>query len=117
VNRDLDEQTEVDAGVRFSDDSPEERLRAAGRAATDGDYVSAIRIYSELERNEAAPPEIRETALYRLAMAYGNPLNSRRDYEKAARNLTRLLGEYPETRYRQDAETALAKYQEILNPD
>jgi hypothetical protein len=117
ITRDAEEESSVGTSVSFTDDTPEERMRAAGRAETAGDFKTAIGIYGDLYENEANSPEIREKALYRQALAYADAMNTRRDFTKATERLTLLLEEFQETEHREDAEAYLEQYRKFLSRD
>ena len=106
-DRDAREQSSVSTSVSLSGESPEDQLREANRATSEGDFESAISIYGRLFETESYPGEVREEALYRLAMVHGSALNPARNYEEASSLLRRLLGEFPETKRRHDVETTL----------
>jgi TolA-binding protein len=63
-------------------------------------YDDAIALLTPLAAPEVeAPPELVQSALYRL----GRAETERKDWEAAARTFDRLLTEYPQNRYRREA--------------
>jgi len=95
---------------------PEELMRDAGRAERAGDFEAAIAAYEKLLDTPGVEDEVREEALYRLGMAYGDVRNGSRNYEAAVRELTRFLETYPDSKYAETAEASREKFRELLEP-
>jgi len=95
---------------------PEELMRDAGRAERAGDFETAVAAYEKLLDTPAVENEVREEALYRLGMAYGDVRNGSRNYEAAVRELTRFLEAYPDSKYAETAEASREKFRELLEP-
>jgi tetratricopeptide (TPR) repeat protein len=103
----------VSTSLRLTGD-PKELMAAAGRAEMDGDFDAAIAAYERLLDTSGVEEEVREEALYRLGMAYGDPRNGNRNYEAAIRELTRFLEAYPESKYAEPAAASRDKYRDLL---
>jgi outer membrane protein assembly factor BamD (BamD/ComL family) len=113
----FDTEAREDASVSTSlslTGDPADFMAEAARAETDGNFGKAIDVYERLIENGSTPEEIREEALFRLGMAYGDARNGNRNYEAAVRELTRFVEAYPESKYNETATASRDKFRELL---
>ena len=108
------ETSSTSTSLRLEGNEPEDLMRAASRAAGEGDFAAAISIYRDLSQAPSVPEAIREEALFRLGMAHGDVRNGGRDYGQAVAALDRFLEQYPESSYREQAEANREKFEETL---
>ncbi len=95
-------------------DEPRQHLIRAQKLLVKGDYETA------LEENEKAlslsaknPPG--DEALYNIALVYAYPGNPKRDYVKSSATLRRLIKEYPQSPWTDQAKTWAQVMQESEN--
>ena len=85
-----------------------EALLDQGRQqASQGNFEQAMTLYESALSSTAAEPKHRAQALLSLGQAWGNPLNLKRDSQKAMQYYQRVVAEYPDTPQRAEAEKAL----------
>ncbi len=94
-------------------------LKQGERLLAGGDYRGALKAYRKvLDRNlqpgSPAKPGT-DQALFYIGAIYAAPKNSERDYQKALDSFQKLIREFPQSRYRSEAERSVLLLREIMS--
>ena len=83
-----------------------QQLRQARQLFASGNYRSAL----EINRNVLArfPLQLADQALFQIGLIYAHPHNPDRDYQKSYESFQSIVGRYPASPLRQDAEMWMA---------
>jgi hypothetical protein len=90
--------------VNLSLDADEGRLERGRDAAARGEYATALGLFDAVSRNASAKPELRAQALYQAALVQSNALNPRRDTAQAAATARKLVADFPDSEWRDEAQ-------------
>lgn len=107
-------ELEAAENIELYSKSPKDQLRYAKHAASDGDYRIAMATYFKLYKNGTVDSAIREEALFRLGKSHANILNLYKNYEMAIYLLEKLLSEFPETKFRVEAEQSMKTIHKLM---
>jgi hypothetical protein len=86
-------------------------LEEGRKAAAIGAYTTAADRFTTVYQHLDAGAERRADALYHLGLVQSNLLNTKRDTQQAVATFRKLLDEFPKSKWRDDAEQALASLQ------
>jgi outer membrane protein assembly factor BamD (BamD/ComL family) len=112
---DRPEDRETTTTVQLHTNDAEIRLTAGRDAASRGDYSRALSEFRTVYRNQFAKPEQRAQALYQIALVQSNALYLQRDNQAAVATLRKLLDEFPDSEWRDEAEQMLFSLGELPN--
>lgn len=89
-------------------------LNYARNATSKGDYNTAVKVYLRLEKDKEVTKEKREEVLYNLGILYDNFMYSKKNSQKSYDYLSKLLEEFPETKYKSRAEEKIENLKQTL---
>lgn len=76
----------------------------ANRLFSQGEYDASLVRYGEIGKQD---PSTRDRVLFEMGVIHAYPKNGQKDYQKSLECLQKLVGEYPESPYRQNSETMI----------
>jgi hypothetical protein len=112
---DRPEDRETTTTVRLHTSDADVRLAAGRDAASHGDFALALSEFRAVYRNQFATREQRAQALYQIALVQTNALYLKRDDQAAVATLRKLLDEFPDSEWRDEAEQMLFSLGELPN--
>lgn len=113
VEGDRPEDRSTTTEVKWHANAEEVRLAAGREAASRGEFARALTEFRTVYRNLFAEPDQRAQALYQTALVQSNALYRRHDTQQAVETLQKLLDEFPQSEWRDDAEQLLFSLGEL----
>ena len=115
TRKESDANYEIKRGLTLSPGNDDEKLEHAKYLMVKKNYKSAEKELEEVHADTTIARKYREEALFQLGELNANFLNPHKDNEKALQYYRKLLTEFPETKFKENAQNKINTLKNQLN--